>query len=111
MHVHAEEGRGYPLSWIVQNCMHLRPEMILRAMPYGTRITVPPVTNGTEMCWVMERGPQAIRKSDCFRKQKNRSLAVTAKKTEAKKTEAEESSGTRSKEETEEAQGTYYSAA
>jgi hypothetical protein len=95
MHIHGEKGRGYPLSWTVKNCLHLRPEIILRAMPEGTVITVPPVANGDEMCWIMERGPQARDKSKEFGRQKRRSLAIT--RTEI---EAEERSGARSKEDT-----------
>ncbi|KAF7858940.1 hypothetical protein EAF04_008981 [Stromatinia cepivora] len=40
---------------IPDKCLHLRPDVIVKAMPRGTQITIEPQTNGGEYCWVMSR--------------------------------------------------------
>ncbi|KAJ8062751.1 hypothetical protein OCU04_008011 [Sclerotinia nivalis] len=40
---------------IPDKCLHLRPDVIVKAMPEGTQITIKPQTNGGEYCWVMSR--------------------------------------------------------
>ena len=37
---------------------HLHPDIILRAMPTGTTILVPPQTNFSDMCWLMTPPPE-----------------------------------------------------
>ncbi|CAD6446899.1 84e6dfea-f671-4216-8f7a-43988f07a060-CDS [Sclerotinia trifoliorum] len=39
---------------IPRRCLHFRPDVIVRAMPKGTKITIQAQTNG-EYCWVMGR--------------------------------------------------------
>ncbi|RKF73272.1 hypothetical protein GcM1_245167 [Golovinomyces cichoracearum] len=54
----------------IYGALHLWPETILRAMPEGTAITIAPVANKDEVCWVMDLGGKD--KNQLF--EKNRKL-------------------------------------
>ena len=53
-HVHTEEG--YSIDWLLENCPHLRPEMMLAAMPLETIVLAPPlVDRGRKLMWALYR--------------------------------------------------------
>ncbi|KHJ35638.1 hypothetical protein EV44_g0048 [Erysiphe necator] len=57
----------------IHNALHLWPETILKAMPQGSSITISPVANKDNVCWVMDLGGKDSTK--LF--QKNRSIHET----------------------------------
>ncbi|RKF64273.1 hypothetical protein OnM2_020051 [Erysiphe neolycopersici] len=64
------EGHKRLFLEAVHKALHLWPETILRAMPESTRISISPVANKDNVCWVMDLGGKDITK--VF--QKNRSI-------------------------------------
>ena len=58
-HVTAEGG--CTVEWALENCPHLRPEIILAAMPAGTLVLAPPLADGrTELMWALHRARTAL---------------------------------------------------
>ncbi|TGO53815.1 hypothetical protein BCON_0117g00070 [Botryotinia convoluta] len=52
-------------------CLHLRPDVIVKAMPKGSQITIEPQTDGYEYCWVMSRNGSEYKKlSNTFENKK-----------------------------------------
>jgi hypothetical protein len=47
------QPKGYTTNWIWNNCVHLRPEVIQRALPATTRLALGPLTNGNEITWLV----------------------------------------------------------
>ncbi|KAE9982280.1 hypothetical protein EG327_005912 [Venturia inaequalis] len=45
-------ARGLDFDWMWENCMHLRPEVVQRALPSTTRLALGPLTNGNEITWL-----------------------------------------------------------
>ena len=53
-HVTMEED--FSIEWALQNCPHLRPEMILAAMPPETMVLAPPLADGRrKLMWALYR--------------------------------------------------------
>ncbi|KAF7883155.1 uncharacterized protein EAF01_011664 [Botrytis porri] len=51
--------------------LHLRPDVIAKAMPTGSRIIIEPQTDGYEYCWVMSRnGSECKKLSNTFENKK-----------------------------------------
>ena len=51
-HVHMKEGLS--IEWFLENCPHLRPEMILAAMPPETIVLAPPLPDGgRQLMWAL----------------------------------------------------------
>lgn len=49
------------VEWALENCPHLRPEIILAAMPTGTLVLAPPLADGrTELMWALHRARTAL---------------------------------------------------
>lgn len=54
-HVRTEKSKG--IEWALENCPHLRPEVILAAMPRGTKVLAPPLADGeTKLMWALHFG-------------------------------------------------------
>lgn len=52
--------KGFSFEWMWENCVHLRPEVMQRALPSTTCIALGPLTNGNEATWlVVPRGNPA----------------------------------------------------
>ncbi|QDS75606.1 hypothetical protein FKW77_006488 [Venturia effusa] len=45
--------KGYDFEWIWKNCVHLRPDVLQRALPSSTRLALGPLTNGNEVTWLV----------------------------------------------------------
>jgi hypothetical protein len=45
--------QGYTFEWIWDNCVHLRPEVMQRALPATSRLALGPLTNGNEITWLV----------------------------------------------------------
>jgi hypothetical protein len=63
IHVHRtskkREGRGKDaFQDMLKECLHYRPDVILRSMPPGTGIVVDVKTNWVQYCWVIGRGKE-----------------------------------------------------
>ncbi|KAF7943982.1 hypothetical protein EAE96_010394 [Botrytis aclada] len=56
---------------IPNTCLHLRPDVIAKAMPKGSQITIEPQTDGYKYCWVMSRDDSRSKKlSNTFENKK-----------------------------------------
>jgi hypothetical protein len=47
------KAHGYTFDWMWDNCVHLRPEIMQRALPATTRLGLGPLTNGNEITWLV----------------------------------------------------------
>ncbi|TID24983.1 hypothetical protein E6O75_ATG04188 [Venturia nashicola] len=45
--------KGLDLEWMWKNCVHLRPEVVQRALPSTSRLALGPLTNGNEITWLV----------------------------------------------------------
>ena len=64
-HLRAKRGnKAMTVDWALQNLPHLRPEVILRSMPEGTSVFIPPVVNKKleELIWAFSN-----KESESFR--------------------------------------------
>ena len=62
-HVNAEGD--YSIEWFLENCPHLRPEIILAAMPPGTMVLAPPLTEGRrKIMWAVYRTLTSVEASE-----------------------------------------------
>ena len=54
-HVRTEKDKA--IEWALENCPHLRPEVILAAMPLGTKVLAPALVDGeTKLRWALHFG-------------------------------------------------------
>lgn len=53
-------------DWAWEHLHHLHPDMMLAAMPQGTRLVIQPRTDGLQYCWVMGRGEQGAGQDQQF---------------------------------------------
>lgn len=47
------QEKGFNFDWMWENCVHLRPEVMQRALPSTSRLALGPLTNGNEITWLV----------------------------------------------------------
>ncbi|KAL8794058.1 MAG: hypothetical protein Q9195_003358 [Heterodermia aff. obscurata] len=53
---HVRVEGDYSIEWALENCPHLRPEIILAAMPEQTAVLAPPLADGrNKLMWALHR--------------------------------------------------------
>ena len=87
----ATKRKSFTVDWALRNLPYLRPDVMLRSMPEGTVVIVPPVENKKrqELIWAVSNsvGDQALMKSEEKKARKRRIAKQRAPEQEAPKKE------------------------